>query len=456
MTADFYDLLEIPPDASPDEIKDAYREKVRVYHPDVNDDDRARAQFTAVKKAHDILGDPTERKAYDRLGHREYVAKRTSGIPSPDVWTNTSETSTESGERRESTTRTRPGRSSSETAEDESTAGTGSTTSDPRSSRSRRSSTAASTRGAVGSDHEATATRTEDVTTSATGTRTTSTGTSATSASGRATASSAGADSTTAATEDHGVSSTDGGTAHGHRRSQHSRRSDARRTGRIDGLVRWWRRRNVALPAIWLAVLVYVAGLGHAVSENEAAVDTLRAELAAVGGDVEGVLSVLSSGRYGLDSSIGFVSSVELVPPFLESVPSTAVLAGIVGVAFAVVLFARLRWREDTWGPITIDETILIALAVTVPTSMVGGPLLSGAVLMPFLFGVVVYHTRRGPGWQPSYLYVLPVLAPALGFAAGLIGEVSLVFDLVAFVLLPMIGALGLPLRATIRKHMGR
>ncbi|MFC7230748.1 DnaJ domain-containing protein [Saliphagus sp. GCM10025308] len=83
---DFYDLLDISSDASQDDVKQAFREQVRVYHPDLNDDDRAQAQFTALKKAYDILGDPVERQAYDRLGHEDYVAKRTSGLPSPDLW----------------------------------------------------------------------------------------------------------------------------------------------------------------------------------------------------------------------------------------------------------------------------------------------------------------------------------------------------------------------------------
>jgi len=83
---DFYALLEVPRDASQEEIRDAFREKVQIYHPDHNDDPRANAQFTALRKAYDTLGDPVERNAYDRIGHLDYVAKRLDGLPDPEKW----------------------------------------------------------------------------------------------------------------------------------------------------------------------------------------------------------------------------------------------------------------------------------------------------------------------------------------------------------------------------------
>ncbi|MFB6136219.1 MAG: DnaJ domain-containing protein [Halobacteriaceae archaeon] len=85
MPDDFYDLLGVDEDASGEEVKRAFREKVREYHPDVNDDERANAQFETLHKAYDVLSDPEERKAYDRLGHGSYVAKRMSGgLPNPE------------------------------------------------------------------------------------------------------------------------------------------------------------------------------------------------------------------------------------------------------------------------------------------------------------------------------------------------------------------------------------
>ena len=86
MPADLYDVLGIPDDASAEELKRAYRERVREYHPDVNEHPEGDAQFKLVRKAHDVLSDPAERKDYDRLGHREYVEKRLDELPPVSVF----------------------------------------------------------------------------------------------------------------------------------------------------------------------------------------------------------------------------------------------------------------------------------------------------------------------------------------------------------------------------------
>jgi curved DNA-binding protein CbpA len=78
---DFYDLLDVPENASTDDVKRAWREKAREYHPDVNDDARASAQFKTLRRAYEVLSDETERAAYDRMGHANYVSKRLDGLP---------------------------------------------------------------------------------------------------------------------------------------------------------------------------------------------------------------------------------------------------------------------------------------------------------------------------------------------------------------------------------------
>jgi len=435
MTEDFYDLLDIPPDASQDEIKDAYREQVRVYHPDLNDDDRAQAQFTAVKTAYDILGDPVERQAYDRLGHKDYVAKRTSGLPSPDVWKSDDgdDEETDGTELNYSESATKS--ASSATA---GSATTGSATAG--SSTAGRSSTTTGA-GGTGSTAGTASAGTATGTSSATGTQT---GTGA-----------AGGDNT--ATTGRTTNSASG-TARGTGGSSETGTQTGSRSETSTGnpVTRWWRQQNFSLPLLWLSLFVYVGGLAQFALANESALASLWADVRATGTDPTGIWSLLSESRHGLETTVAFVQRVEFVTPPLEPTLWYAALAGVVALALGALLVTRIVRRENTWGTVTIDETIVVALALGATTTLVGGPLLAGAALMPLLFGVIVRHTRRLPGWTPSYLYVLPVLAPAAGFVAATAGAASLPVDLAAFVFVPLLGGLVLPVRATIRKHVGR
>lgn len=386
MTEDFYDLLEVSEDASQSEIKSAFREQVRVYHPDLNDDDRAQAQFTAVKTAYDILGDPTERQAYDRLGHEDYVAKRTSGLPSADVWQSDSGSSSTDSSTTQETASASAGTSST----------AGATSTSTGSSRRSRTSTASSDGG------------------------------------GRATA--------------------NGGQATGSYGSYGHQEQSA-----FDKVVSWWHRRSFAWPLIYTATLIYLGGLGHYALEHEAALASLRGELEAAGADPAAIWAILGESRHGLATPVGYLETIEPVTAPLAGVAWLGALGGIVLLSLVIVVAARLAWRRDTWGPITLDETIVVAIALTVAGTLYGGPLAAGAILMPLLFGVIVHRTRQLPGWGPSYLYVLAVSTPLAGLIALEAGvPPSLQWELAIFVLVPVLGAIGLPLRVQIRKRLGR
>lgn len=143
MPADFYDLLDVSPDASPDELKRAYRAKAREYHPDVNADERSSQQFKAVRAAYDVLSDASERKDYDRMGHRTYVEKRLGGLPgSNDTGTKTG--GSRSGTSARQRTRARSRRRSTSSRRSSSSGSS-------RSRRRARSSATGSSQGATGS-----------------------------------------------------------------------------------------------------------------------------------------------------------------------------------------------------------------------------------------------------------------------------------------------------------------
>ncbi|HEX7277769.1 MAG TPA: DnaJ domain-containing protein, partial [Acidimicrobiales bacterium] len=69
--ATHYELLGLPPDASQDEVRAAYRALARRHHPDTQYDvdaataDRSRQTMAALNAAWAVLGDPARRQAYD-------------------------------------------------------------------------------------------------------------------------------------------------------------------------------------------------------------------------------------------------------------------------------------------------------------------------------------------------------------------------------------------------------
>lgn len=61
---DYFAILGLSRQATPDQIKQAYREKARLYHPDLNAAEDANERFQEVVEAYEVLSDPAKRAEY--------------------------------------------------------------------------------------------------------------------------------------------------------------------------------------------------------------------------------------------------------------------------------------------------------------------------------------------------------------------------------------------------------
>lgn len=69
MPRDYYETLGVPKGASSSEIKSAFRNLARQWHPDVNKEAGSEEKFKEINEAYAVLSDENKRAAYDRFGH---------------------------------------------------------------------------------------------------------------------------------------------------------------------------------------------------------------------------------------------------------------------------------------------------------------------------------------------------------------------------------------------------
>ena len=69
----YYDVLGIPRNATETDIKKAYRNLAKKYHPDVCKEPGADEKFKSINEAYAVLSDYSKRRQYDQLGHENFT-----------------------------------------------------------------------------------------------------------------------------------------------------------------------------------------------------------------------------------------------------------------------------------------------------------------------------------------------------------------------------------------------
>ena len=79
---DYYAILGVPRNATPEEIKEAYRRLAKEYHPDKNPSPEAEERFKLINEAYQVLSDPAKRAEYDAL--YDVMMSRASAPTAPE------------------------------------------------------------------------------------------------------------------------------------------------------------------------------------------------------------------------------------------------------------------------------------------------------------------------------------------------------------------------------------
>ncbi|MCS7092989.1 MAG: DnaJ domain-containing protein [Patescibacteria group bacterium] len=79
---DYYEILEVPRNATQEEIKAAYRKQALKWHPDRNRSPEATDRFKKINEAFEVLSDPKKRQIYNQFGEAAFKTAAASGYSS--------------------------------------------------------------------------------------------------------------------------------------------------------------------------------------------------------------------------------------------------------------------------------------------------------------------------------------------------------------------------------------
>lgn len=82
MAKDYYDILGVGKQASKEEIKSAYKQLAKKYHPDINKDPAAEERLKEITQAYSVLSDDQKRQQYDQFGQDAQNYSGTQGFSS--------------------------------------------------------------------------------------------------------------------------------------------------------------------------------------------------------------------------------------------------------------------------------------------------------------------------------------------------------------------------------------
>ena len=84
MKKDYYEILGVKRNSNKDEIKKAYKELAKKYHPDLNHNKQAEEKFKEISEAYAVLSDENKRAQYDQFGHDAFK----QGFTQEDIFRN--------------------------------------------------------------------------------------------------------------------------------------------------------------------------------------------------------------------------------------------------------------------------------------------------------------------------------------------------------------------------------